>query len=140
MSRWIPPRKHTLINIPCAQEFSGSPVSWTQHSHLGGPGPTPCWGTKSPQTAQCSQREEKTLAGSCNRLGCTCSGGSPSQCPWRQGLACGGGGGPTPCVPLSSGASFPRQTQGRPKEIPKEDLGWAVLRTPGLTWAEETLA
>ena len=29
------------INIPWAQEFSGSPASWTQHSHPRGSGLTP---------------------------------------------------------------------------------------------------
>ena len=45
-------------------------------------------------------------------MGCICFGGSLSQCPWRQRLACEGvcDGGPTPFVPLNSGASFPRQT------------------------------
>ena len=48
--------------------------------------------------------------GSCNRLGCARSSGSPSQCPWWQGLVCGSDGRPTPCAPLNSGASFPRPT------------------------------
>ena len=41
------------------------------------------------------------------------SGGSPSQCPWRQGPAGGEGfcnGDPAPCTPLNNDTSFPRQT------------------------------
>ena len=49
-------------------------------------------------------------AGSSKRLRCAHSGGSPSRCPRRQGLACGGGGSPAPCTPLKKGALFPRQT------------------------------
>ena len=52
-------------------------------------------------------------ARSCNRLGCACSGRSPSQCSWRQGLACWKrvcDCGSTPCTPHDNGASFPRQT------------------------------
>lgn len=52
----------------------------------------------------CLQHHRPT--GSCKRLGCTHSGGSPTQCPQRQGLSCGGG--PTPCLPLNNGTSFPR--------------------------------
>ena len=39
-------------------------------------------------------------AGSCNRLWCTGSGGSPSWYPWMQELACEGGGcsAPPPCA------------------------------------------
>ena len=47
---------------------------------------------------------------SCNRVGCTCSGGSPSQWPQKQGLACEGYGYPTPCTPVKNDTSFPRQT------------------------------
>ena len=52
-------------------------------------------------------------AGSCNRLGHPHSGGSPSQSPWRQELACGEivcSGSSTACTPLSNGVSFPKQT------------------------------
>ena len=61
--------------------------------------------------AKCLQWQRPT--GSCNRLGSTHSGGSPSQCLWRQGLACEErvqDGGPTFYAPLNNGASFPRQT------------------------------
>lgn len=30
MSRWIPPRELTQINILWDQEFSGAPISWAQ--------------------------------------------------------------------------------------------------------------
>ena len=36
-----------------------------------------------------------------------------SQCPWKQGLACGESGhngGPAPCTPLNNGASLPSQS------------------------------
>ena len=48
-----------LINILCAWEFSGSPLSWTWCSHSGGPGPTPDLGIKNPQAVQHSQRKKK---------------------------------------------------------------------------------
>ena len=42
-----------LINIPWGWEFPGGPVARTWHSHHGGLGSTPGWGTKIPQAAQC---------------------------------------------------------------------------------------
>ena len=54
---------------------------------------------------------QRRPAGSCNRLGHSCSGGSPSQCPTRQRLVCVGGGDPTSCKTLNSGTSFLRQTR-----------------------------
>ena len=47
---------------------------------------------------------QRRPAGSCNRLGHACSGGSPSQCLQRQWLACGGSGSPAPCAQFNSGA------------------------------------
>ena len=74
------------------------------------------------------------LAGSCNRLWRICSGGSPSQFPQRQELACGVGGRPTHCVPLNNGTSISRQTMlplgAFPAEHPLTLVSSAVSTQP----------
>ena len=55
----------------------------------------------------CGSREPQAVAANWGSLALV---GVPFQSLWRQGLVCVWGGGPTPCVSLSTGTSFPRQT------------------------------
>ena len=87
----------------------GPKSNWLGHTYLLRLGKDKAATTRA--CAKCLWRQR--LEGSCNSLWCACSGGSPSQCPQRQGLACGErvrDVGSAPCTPLNNGASFPRQT------------------------------
>lgn len=55
----------------------------------------------------CGSRDPQAVAANWGLLAVV---GVPFQSLLRQGLVCRGGGGPTPCVSLSTGTSFPRQT------------------------------
>ena len=51
------------LQNPMEQEFPGGPGVRTWHFHCCGPGSTPCWGTKIPQAARHSKKQQQNQIG-----------------------------------------------------------------------------
>ena len=88
-----------------AQARGNTSCGWLGHTTSSGRG-----GVRRPQGGVCELLQWRGLSGSCDRLGRTRSCGCPSQCPRRQGLACG----EVAALPLVQHSTMAPHFLGRP--------------------------